>query len=235
LSLPLALIFAGLGWYNWARFDSITETGFSYALAGVDIQKHYTELFSQSYVIQNLYNYLLNPPGLMSKFPFVSMLDGSESPIFPFYTVPEFYYAQPMTGLLYRFPFAVFAIIPLISLLPKLFKGKPAEILLGGNDHSLSGWITLNLSGAFFIAFCLLMVFFWAGMRYLGDFIPPLIVLSALGFWQGYQLLDHKPLVKTFYILSGFILACFSILISTLLAASTNAGLVDLMINSFHF
>jgi len=233
LGLPLALGLAGLGWYNWARFGSVTETGFFYEMAGVDIQKHYTELFSRSYIIQNLYNYLFNPPGFMSRFPFASMLMGSKNLDLPFYTVPKFYHAQPITGLSCIFPFAVFAFVPLIALLSNLLKRKSAEILLGDNDHGLLVWTILNLSGSFLIAFCLLMGFFWAGMRYMGDFIPPLTVLSALGFWQGYRFPAQNTLAKNLYNLSGIILATISILVSTLLAISTNSGLVNLIIRSF--
>jgi hypothetical protein len=49
LSLPLLLCCICLGWYNWARFGSVTETGFSYALAGVNLQKYHSELFSPIY------------------------------------------------------------------------------------------------------------------------------------------------------------------------------------------
>jgi hypothetical protein len=224
LGLPLALGAIGLGWYNWARFGSIAETGFSYALAGVDLQEHYTELFSRSYMTQNLYNYLLNPPSFMSIFPFVSMLKGSKNLILPFYTGPKFYYAQPMTGLLYIFPFAVFAVIPLIVLLSNLFKGNSAEKSGEDNDHRILAWIAFDLSGSFLIAFSLLMIFFWAGMRYMGDFLPVLSVLSLLGFWQGYRSTTNKTLTKNLYTLSGVILAGVSIFMSILLAISTVQG-----------
>jgi hypothetical protein len=46
LGMPMALSIVGLAWYNWARFGSLSETGFSYALAGVNLQAHYNELFS---------------------------------------------------------------------------------------------------------------------------------------------------------------------------------------------
>jgi hypothetical protein len=91
------------------------------------------------------------------------------------------------------------------------------------------------LSSSFLIAFLVLMVFFWTGTRYLGDFIPALTVLSVLGFWQGYQFRGHKPLTKNMYILSGVVLAIVSILMSTLLAISIDAGLTDLIINRLPF
>jgi len=235
LGLPLALGGAILGWYNWARFDSIMETGFSYALTGVDVQKHSAELFSGSYILPNVYNYLFHPPLVMAQFPFVSMLKGSENPVFPFYTVPSFYYAPPMTGLLYIFPFGVFAIVPLIVLLSKLFKKhSPGNGLRSHSDLTLT-WTVLNLGSSFLIAFFLIMMFFGAGMRYMGDFILLLTVLSALGFWQGYQFLWHKPFARSLYALTGAILGCISLFLSTLLAISTNSALTDLILHRFPF
>jgi hypothetical protein len=71
------------------------------------------------------------------------MLKGSENPILPFYSVPKFYYAQQITGLLFMFPFAVFALVPLFAFLPNLFKGKSAKILLGDNNQNR--WLGLVL------------------------------------------------------------------------------------------
>lgn len=224
LGLPLALGAVGLGWYNWARFGSITETGFFYALAGVDIQEHYSELFSGSYIIQNLYNYILNPPGFQENFPFVSMIKGSNGLILPFYAGPDFYYAQPMTGLFYIFPFAVFAFMALTVFFSRMSSVNHEEALLVGRENRFLSWLILNLSGSLLIAFLLLMFFFWAGMRYAGDFLPLLTILSALGFWQGYPLKRVQPWVDNSYVLSGFFLAIVSIVISVLLSISTMYG-----------
>jgi len=224
LSLPLVVGGAGLGWYNWARFGSITETGFSYALAGVNIQKHSAELFSSVNIIQNLYHYLIQAPDFTSKFPFVSLLQIRKHIALPFYTSPEFYYAEPMTGLLYLFPFAVFAILPLIGLLSDLFKRNPEIHSLEGGRYDLIGWMTLNLIVSCFASFLLILFFFWAGMRYLGDFLPLLTILSVMGFWQGCRLSAHKPLINTLYIYSGIILASISMVMGALLAISTVYG-----------
>lgn len=224
LSLPLIMGGAGLGWYNWARFGSITETGFSYALAGTNLQKHSSELFSGLNIIQNLYTYLFSTPGFTSIFPFVSMLQRSKDITLPFYTSPEYYYAEPMTGLVYVFPFAVFAIIPLIGLLSNLFKGNAETHSLKGGGHDLIAWITLNLIVSCLTSFLLILFFFWAGMRYLGDFLPLLTILSVIGFWQGCRLSAHKSLINNLYILSGIILASISMIMGTLLAISTVYG-----------
>lgn len=231
LGLPFVAVGAGLAWYNWARFDSLTETGFSYALAGVDLQEHAGELFSGSYIIQNLYNYLLNPPRFTSAFPFVSILKGSQTSTLTFYKVPNFYYAQSITGLFFMFPFGVFGFVPPMILLKRSFQRK----LLEDNEQGLLAWIALILSSAFLTAFFTLTIFFWAGIRYAGDFIPVLTVLSALGFWQGYRFAEQNPLIKRLYALFGSMLAIASILVSTLLVISTNLGLTNLLVRSFPF
>jgi hypothetical protein len=224
LGLPLIAGGMGLGWYNWARFGSITETGLFYQLAGINIQKHSSELFSSLNIIQNLYNYLFSVPGFTSKFPFVSMLQTGKNIALPFYTSPEFYYAEPMTGLLYLFPFAVFATIPLIGLLSDLFKGTPETHSLENGGQNLITWLTLNLVVACFTSFFWIMLYFWAGMRHLGDLLPLLTILSVMGFWQGCRLSAHKSLINTLYLLSGIILASISIIMGILLPISTVYG-----------
>ena len=217
LGLPLLLGGLALSWYNWARFGSITETGLSYLLAGQDIQKHHSDLFSVSYIFQNLYNYIINPIHFHVSFPFVSMLKGHKD-LLPQGT--QFYYAEATAGLLYLFPFALFAVIPLIAFILNLFPKHSTKNPLEGN-HQLPFWLTMGLTGTFVTAFGLLLTFYWVGRRYTGDFLPALTVLSALGFWQGFQFTENKPFIKRLYAISGILLGCLSVVISILLAIST--------------
>jgi hypothetical protein len=235
LGLPLAFGLVCLGWYNWVRFDSITETGLFYQFAGWNLREHYNELFSQLYIFQNLHNYLFNPIEFISKFPFVFMPKGSEIPMLSLYSVPEIYNAQPIAGLLYTFPFAIYSAIPLFELFFSLFNKRSAQISADANDRTHLNWITFALGGSSLIAFGLLMMFFWAGMRYWGDVTPSLMVLSVIGFWQGYNSLAHKPITRRLYIIFGLIFASASILLSMLLAISTNSGLVKFIINRIPF
>jgi len=229
LGLPLVLGFACLSWYNWARFDSITETGLYYQLAGLNIRDHYSELFSPFYVFQNLQNYLINPIDITSKFPFFFMLNGQVAPFFPFYSVPQLYSAKPIIGLLYTFPFALFAAIPFLTLIFRRKSDRTLDII----DQTGLNFIIGSLSGSSLIAFSLLMMFFWAGMRYAGDFMPSLMSLGVIGFWHGYKSLTHKPFIRKSYAIFGAALAGASIILSILLALSTNDGLVKLMIRSY--
>ena len=227
LGLPLAFGFVCLGWYNWARFGSLTETGYYYQLAGPNLREHYNKLFSLTYIFQNLYNYLFNPIDFTLKFPFVFMLKGSETPIFFFYSLPDVYNAQPIAGLFYTFPFAIFAVVPFFLLDLR----RKANI---NCDQMRLNLITISLGGSALIAFGLLLMFFWSGMRYWGDALPSLMSLSVIGFWQGYQSLsDYKSLITKLYAVFGALLASASILISTLLAISTNSRLVNLLLRYF--
>lgn len=223
LALPLLAGGAALGWYNWARFGSIIETGFSYQLPGVDLQKHSTEIFSSLNIVPNIYNYLFNPPGLASMFPFVSMLQKSENFALPFtfYKGPDFYYAEPMTGLFFLFPFAVFAVVPSIRSLSVLFKGNREKHSFENRSPGVIAWFSLNLFFSCLASFLLIMFYFWAGMRFLGEFLPFLIILSVMGFWQGYRFLPNRSLINTLYALSGITLAGISMVMGTLLAIST--------------
>jgi hypothetical protein len=235
LGLPLLLGFVILCWYNWARFNSITETGLYYQLAAPDIQENYTELFSRSYIVQNLYNYFFNPPDITSKFPFFFMQKGSSVSILPFYSVPEFYSAQPITGIIYIFPFAVFSIPFLTILSLNLYNRRYLVDSISDSKYPNSLiWVSLSFVGSC-LAFFPIMAYFWAGMRFLVDFLPGLMILSALGFWQGYILFANKRLVKCAYTFLGISLAGMSILISILLAISTNSKLVNLIVRNFPF
>jgi hypothetical protein len=65
-------------------------------------------------------------------------------------------------------------------------------------------------------------VFFWTALRYVGDFMPELILAGILGFWRGHQLLDQKPLIQVSYSMLGIILAFMGIVISILISLSAN-------------
>jgi hypothetical protein len=232
LGLPLAFGIFCLGWFNWARFGSVTETGLYYQFAGWDIRTHYNELFSPVYIFQNLYNYLFNPIVFTSKFPFVFMSRGSETPLFSFYSVPGIYNAQPIAGLFYTSPCAIFSVVPLLGL---FFKKRSAQISIAADDQARLALITIGLGGSVFLAFSLISMFFWAAMRYWADAFPALMMLSVIGSWQGYRFLADRSLVRRFYITFGVLLAGASILLSMLLAISTNSGLVKFILNRIPF
>ena len=217
LGLPLACGLIGLAWYNWARFGSITETGFSYALAGPDIQKYAGQLFSPIYILQNLYNYLFLPFQVHMQFPFINSSMGNTEALFSFYPLPGIYGANRVTGLFFSAPFVVFAIVPLIRLLWLRFKAASSGIVDEARDRDFFAWLIICLAGACLAAFSVLQLFFWTAMRYLEDFMPALTLLSLIGFWQGLNLLGTGSIKGRLYCLVGVLLAATSIVISILI------------------
>lgn len=223
LCAPLALGLVCVSWYNWARFGSVTETGWSYQMAGnINMHDHYGELFGPSYMLQNLFNYPLNPVDIRAEFPFLHVLAVTTKPILPFYPLPELYGGQQTTGMLYTVPFIVFAIIAVVNAFRTIAGKRGTQA--GRLDHGrqLWNWIVLSLSAASLASFGFLLPFYWCAMRYLEDFLPLLIALSVMGFWQGYQELSHRRGPRRWYAGLGVILAGASIISSTLVALSIN-------------
>lgn len=222
LGVPLFMGAAALSWYNWARFGSIVETGFTYQLAGPYLQKHLNELFLPVYIFQNLNNYLLNPFAIKSSFPFLYPVRGVSEAILPWQTLPQLYVTQAITGFLCAVPFAIFAVIPIAGSLKQLFQKKQARASDEDSATLPLSWITTSLLGSFAFPFLSLLAFFWAAMRYAEDFMPALLLLSVIGFWQGYQKQNTNPGRSKIYAWLGVILAALSVIIAILLALSVD-------------
>jgi len=220
LGLPLFIGALGFCWYNWARFGSFFETGFTYQLAAPYLQKHINELFLPSYIFQNLYNYLLNPFIIKQSFPFLYPIRGRIEEILSWPILPELYTAQAITGLLCTTPFLVFAILPAARYVKELFGKHRAQKFSENSNTASLRWIITSLLGSFALPFISLLVFFWAAMRYAEDFIPALTLLSIIGFWQGYQATLQNSSKGKMYTAVGLLLAGLSILVGALLALS---------------
>ena len=202
--IPFVIGMSILGWYNWARFDSIFETGLRYQLAGPDIQGYYSSLFSPVYILPNLHNYILNKPILIEKFPLLNSTEGIGQSLLSFITLPPIYYTGKLTGILYSTPFVFFASILLITR-----KKKPEDIAIQTTDF---GWMALLIFGVFLAEFIPFVSYFWVETRFFADFMPPLAILSMVGFWEGYELLRDKPVWRNIYATLGVGLMIFSII-----------------------
>lgn len=218
LILILGFGLAAFGWYNWARFGSVFETGFAYQLAGVPLQKAAGQLLSPMYVIQNLYNYFLNPPLAKYAFPYLYPVRGATVSLIPSFNLPVIYHAQETTGLLYTAPFALLGLLPPITILTKL----PSR--LTGKAHAdWFRWLIAGLSLSFLSAFAYFVSFFWVAERYIADFLPCLMLMSAIGLWQLDGVVAARRGGRAFLWLTIVSLVTISIVISILLAISFNS------------
>jgi hypothetical protein len=217
LGTPIATCVLLLGWYNWARFSSVFETGFNYQLAGPYLQSFAKEFFLPIYIPQNLYNYLFNPIHIRDIFPFFKSTLGQTAPIFPFYPLPKVYTSDEITGWVYSAPFTFFAVIPIASLIFNARKTKD-------DSQRLLNWIIVSLFGSFVFALTPLLMFFWLSTRYMMDFFPEVILLSIIGFWQGYRLLAERPLHRMIYSFIGIALALITIIVSNAIGLSSHTA-----------
>jgi hypothetical protein len=219
---PLVLGIAVLARYNWARFHSVFETGLSYQLAGsADLQRYSHFLFSPLYILPNLYGYLTMPPQFNRTFPFLESVPGTGAFIFSFITLPNIYYNNILTGLLFSTPFVLFAGICITSL---VLKKKNLMSLADQTNDYLFKWLIASLLGSFVFGFVPFVSFFWVASHYQTDYVPSIVMLSIIGFWQGYGFLTHKPPIRKLYVGAGIILMITSIIISILLVLSAHTA-----------
>jgi len=70
-ALPLAVVGAGLAWFNWIRWDNPTEFGHLYLLEGTRAPTREHGLFNFIFLNHNLGTALLNMPRLVGEAPFL--------------------------------------------------------------------------------------------------------------------------------------------------------------------
>ncbi len=221
LAAPLAIGLGGVGWYNEIRFGSWLEFGFQYQLTGMNT---HVQTFSPANLLINLHNYLLNPYRTLPIFPYIKPNWGGHFIFFPI-SSPSNYYSEQVSGLLVTVPYILLAAIPILYLLRIAWHAirrsgeeNPSIRSVGGDG--LFNWTVLCLSGAAIMAFGPILLFIAATMRYLGDAVPLLVLLSTLGFWLVVQFLSGKPVARGWFVTLVIVLTVFSALVSLLLAVT---------------
>ena len=223
VGLPLVLGVTALGWYNWARFGNVFETGISYQLTTPDLQGYRKVLFSPIYILPNAYNYVAAPPKVNPEFPYLQSVRGNGHRLFPAIELPKVYYTRSMTGILYTSPFVVFAALAVLAI-PFLTKDvAKGTAPASQEDQYMLRWIILSLFGSFLIAFLLTLSYFWVEIRFLTDSLPSLILLSIIGFWLGCRFLSRWPLPYRVFAAVGSGLMLVSVLVSNLILFANQA------------
>jgi len=224
LGLPILIGCLLLGWFNWARFDNVFETGFRYALAGPYLQSYKGGFFSPSFAIQNLYNYFLNPLRTRAIFPFIKPILGQNTSVASFIILPNIYSSDELAGLIYSAPFLLFSLITIIAavLRPGRSRRTDMSLIHKEKDDPLFYWTCNTLVVLYISAFAPLILFFWATTRYLADFMPAFALISVIGFWQGFKILRNRPVIQSLFGFLGIGLSGITALTSILVAASSH-------------
>jgi len=228
LGVPLLLGAAGLGWYNFARFGSVLEVGHRYQLTGPALPADYSKVISAAYALPNLYNYFFRPFAVEQLFPFLSAPWIKEA-MWPFFIrLPrDYYYSEPVTGLLPAVPYLVLGLIALAAAIRPILRrilaanpgfdrdhrwGTPAE------PHFL--WLCAGLAGAALTEAASILIFISSSMRYELDIQPALLMLACLGVFAGTQALAGRSGWRRLFLISTTAVLLASLGIGLLLAYS---------------
>jgi hypothetical protein len=205
LTLPLILGAVSYAWYNYQRFDSLTEFGLGYQLTQTNIHETLDETFSLAYMPPNLYKLFINPFESTKNFPFIKATPWKGPAWFENYKPKIYdYFAEDITGILVASPFLIFAVLAATC--------KQKNIR----------WITASLAGSSLLIFFTLVLFFYLTMRYLLDLVPVLSLLALIGFWQGFHLLQPKRTAQFLFTIAGSGLWAYTIAVSLIVSYSSN-------------
>lgn len=146
--------------YNWARFGSPLEFGLKNQVGGDD---HREIIYSSfSYVIPNLYQYLLRPIAFNGEFPFIDLSRFD----WPFRVVGTYLVREPVNGLLFTTPAVLAFFLP-----RKRSDGSSIRAIL----------IALSISLAVQLVF-LGYAIFGAVQRY--RLLPDVVVAILIALWM---------------------------------------------------
>lgn len=205
VGIPLLAGGVALAWYNYARFDSIFEFGIRYQLANVDYT-HFKGSFNLNHLAKNLTVYFTNPLNFEPRFPFISLVEYTES-------------NDRISGLLYTAPFIVLLLLPVFRLFVK-----NKEITASPDNRML-----LLFSGATVISAFIIFIFYFIALRYTLDFLPSTWLLIALSLGLEFESLKEKRLENM--ILSSIVIGFAGINITTGILLGTPKSGVSFMLN----
>jgi hypothetical protein len=207
---------------NWARFGSVLDTGYRYVLSFDNLAAAGAESFSPAYLVPNLWMFLLNPFEVHSRFPFLSVVSG-RAPLLPYQGQAGKYHIEPTAGLLAAAPFALFALIAAAELAAFAWAGLRRRGNGDPGGRQLPAWTLLSLSLSVVFASGVVLFYYDVRIRYLAEFVPSLMLLSVLGAFEGYHLLQSRAVIRAIYTVFVLGIAMASSSMSLLLAMAENA------------
>jgi hypothetical protein len=226
LCLPIFLISCALGWYNFARFGNLLETGYRYQLTGPAFPSDYHQAISLYHVIPNLYNFLFRPLVVnLRGFPFfvAPYVSNTMWPWF-IYRPPEFYSTEPITGILISIPVFWLALLPVIKPILKTWYWANESPIRKSKRPSLEySWVWWSLLGGTIIGFASLSIFLASNMRYLVDIVLLITVLTYFCVLWGFEFFRDWLVFFRSLIFVVILLGVLSIAIG--LFASFNTGM----------
>lgn len=222
LGVPLLLWVAAMGWYNFARFGSVLETGHRYQLTGAMLTEDYNTTFSLTYLLPNAYSYLARPLEWSSSgFPFIRASYVTDTTWPWWIRLPDHYqYWEQVSGVLTSIPALLAVLFPALGMTRAAWlwineRSEPKPIVPGER------WMWILLAGGAVCLIAPLLMYTYSAMRYLADVVPLLVVLAAMGYWKIWMGLRGRSFWRGTLSLIFLVLTVVSIIMS-LMANFTN-------------
>lgn len=190
LAIPFTICGVLLLAYNYVRFDSLTEFGLSYQLAGIEVAAK--ETFNFSYIPPGLWYYLIAPVRLALQFPFLFL---PPPPEYPLHLPSSYETVEPTSGLLIAAP-----IILAVLALPFMARHRERGRELRRVIWALAG---LGLLLALLTSFSL-----WATTeRYETDFASLLVLAGLLSWFAWVQEAGNRHLRRAIAIVGALLVS----------------------------
>ena len=178
LGAPIAAALLLLGLYNYARFGSFFDFGTKYMLTKQQFSPQ------ASFVLPNLYSYLLRRFTLSCQFPFLG------APFFAVKLTPPWVMQasnwipqEPVVGLLVAIPGLVFAPVALVDAARRGMQriGSPSD---EARRTRLLLWLVTSCALVWLLAAAPTLGVWTATMRYEADVASAALILALAGFWS---------------------------------------------------
>jgi hypothetical protein len=227
LAAPMLLGLVSLGWYNWVRFGDPFETGIHYTLTLLTL----TKMMNAGYIAINSYLYWLKPPDFIAQFPFLFVLENPSPPIPWFVASPPMPYhlKEPIAGILWMQPFAVFA-LPAAQY-AWAAKARIYHTFLpsspGAATPQALGWLITACAGYTIFAMAPLLTFWMASMRYTADFSSTMLLLACIGGMLMQEKFSQASGWKVIYKLLFVVIVGITVLIGALVWVDCDHGYLE--------
>lgn len=174
ISCPMTVIFCLMAWYNYIRFDSIFEFGFTYQLRGEDMTG--VPLYSLKRMPLNIFVYLFHPYQLDFNFPFVH----PTTPVRPTFELAKTWYTYITVGW-FSYP------ISWLLLLPLFISGKLIFV-----DRTLEAKLAFCFILMGLLSMCCVSLVHGECQRYMLDFTPALLISSLVLYLISLKILFNE-------------------------------------------
>ena len=186
LLLPLVAGAIGQGIYNRVRFESWTETGWTYQLAWMNHKALAGTgyIVSPRYILPNLYRYLLELPKIVPDPPYVGLEDGVHG-LVRWFPPPQVNALERTAGMLWSAPFCLLALGAFWPRrrtygMPKGAEAAPAPSPTAGTQP----WLLRSLAALVVLGMAPVLCTIGSVERYLADGAPAVMLLAVLGAWR---------------------------------------------------